>query len=46
MKYDKPDVVSMGQAVDMIATHTMKGQTLPFDREPSLTTSAAYEADE
>jgi hypothetical protein len=46
MKYEKPEVVSVGHAVETIAAHIQKGQFLPFDSEPSLTTNNAYEADE
>ena len=45
MKYQKPEVMSAGRAVEMVQSHIDKGSYQPSDSK-ELTTNAAYEADE
>jgi len=47
MKYNKPEVVAMAQAVRGIQGQTLKAQFVPDNNpDPRISTPAAYEADE
>jgi hypothetical protein len=47
MKYNKPEVVEVGSAVDAIQSNLTKGPILgDAQNQGDFTTSAAYESDE
>jgi hypothetical protein len=47
IEYQKPEVVSIGNALEAITSPTLKGLYLPFENSYELMSSpAAYEADE
>jgi hypothetical protein len=46
MRYEKPELLVLGPALNAVQSHVLKGNTMPEDGIPKETTSPAYEADE